>query len=425
MRKYSLKRTVVALTLASAMTLNLAGCVPSNGDMNSNVESASQGMLDDSYRQEDYFFVYLNNNMYFTTRKLSETEDYFDYFDVKTGELVARMLKPLSDAAEYSNGGIYHEAIYHDEKHFDGAYGYGKVVPKCALVSLNNLMDGSTFTQEEFDFFSSNSEELKKKIQDCISYSSYQVEDSNVVWRSIIVDDEITSHTTETATLRKYDCVTKDGDTCTFIAYQCSYNSKDIGYNYIYDILTGTIHYVGDGLEKEFDSITVSDYDNYENKNVSELVAEFGRDIKEPEEPSIPEKKYHASELFVLDSQSSSVVTASNLTSRYYFLRKTGEKIQDEDFVDEKYVDLYNEEAEVSVSENQLSGLYFVPDIKASQTICYAVIDGVNPLSSFERFLAENGLESFISKDGKYSLEDIAKVKEEVTSIEKAKEYSY
>ncbi len=438
MKKYSLKKNLVALTLASALTINLTGCGSVYSNTNYSDESTSQVMIEESYNQEDYFFVYLNNNMYFTTRSLNDAGTYFDYFDVNTGDMVARMLKPMSGETEYStsdlgNYSIYHNAIYHDENHFDGKYGYGKNVPKCALVPLNGLKEGSTFTKEEFDYYASNSEELKRKIQECIIFSSYSVEDSNDILKYYLFDFSISSKVYETATLRKYECISNSGETSTFIAYQCSYNEKDRGYNYIYDILTGTIHYVGKGLDSEFKSIKVSDFNNYEERTLAELVDEFGQSLGKDsigEETLTSEVRYQASELFVLDSGSSSVLVADNLTNRYYFLFKTGEtvKVDDgtgEEYEEEIYIDIYNENADISIVGNNGGGLYFSPDSVASETISYAVIDGIDPLCSFEYFLASNGLESSIRKDGSYSKKDIDAIFSIVNAKEKDKEYTY
>ncbi len=180
---------------------------------------------------------------------------------------------------------------------------------------------------------------------------------------------------------------------------------------------------------------TTSNHSNsnsdYENETVEEMeeeiVDEFNKEIEVPVETMIPEKRYDASELFVLDSQSSSVIDAVNLTSRFHFLVKTGEKNYVDEFsedVYDVYIDIYNEGADVTIGENRW-GLYIGPGKTSYELISYAVTDGVNPLSSFERFLAENGLETFISKDGTYSLEDVTNVKDAVKSNEKAKEYQY
>lgn len=174
--------------------------------------------------------------------------------------------------------------------------------------------------------------------------------------------------------------------------------------------------------------------DSSEEKSSVELVDEFDTSLleKDPvaEENSVPEVRYRNSELFVLDSGSSSVVVADNLTNRYYFLLKTGETVKVDDGTEEGYnesiyIDLYNENADVSILENNGGGLYFSPDSDASETISYAVIDGIDPLSSFDYFLASNGLESYLSKDGSYSKKDIDTVFSIVNAREKNKEYVY
>ena len=66
--------------------------------------------------------------------------------------------------------------------------------------------------------------------------------------------------------------------------------------------------------------------DSNEEKTSVEVVEEPDKSLleKEPvvEEPAFSGVRYQNSELFVLDSGSSSVVVADNLTNRYYFLLK-------------------------------------------------------------------------------------------------------
>jgi len=174
--------------------------------------------------------------------------------------------------------------------------------------------------------------------------------------------------------------------------------------------------------------------DNNEEKTSVEVVEEPDKSLLE-KEPVVEENaflgvRYQNSELFVLDSGSSSVVVADNLTNRYYFLLKTGEvtKVDDgseEGYEEYTYIDLYNENADISILEHNKGGLYFSPDSVASETISYAVVNGIDPLSSFEYFLASNGLESYINKDGSYLKEDIDAVFSIVNAKEKNKEYTY
>ncbi len=427
MKKYSLKKSLVAVTLATAMTFNFTGCTTSNQNIDSNSNN-SQTELNNQFLAENYYFVCIDGNVYFTTRELSESEDYFDYYDAKSGEFVGRILKPLQgEQIESTETTIIYNAKYDDSNHFCGEYGLGKLIPKCAFVPLSQLLSGSTFSKEDFDYFISNSDDLKRKIQDFGYYTSYEVEDNPVAWRIPWSDVTGGCKVVEKATMRRYDCELNDGTKTTYIGYQCSYNEHDSGYNYIYDILTGNIIYIGFGQKNKISSMEITDYNNEEHKSVSEIIEEIGLvSISTTPEKGDNESStiFEASKLFVLDSHFSSIVTATENVKPYYFLLKTGEKEDEFDV----YKDLYCEEAIVHISEDMISGMYLRMDNVQSELVDYVVASrnlSDSPLISIDTFLASYGLEDFISQNGTYSLETIDAIKKQVSVDAKQKVYQY
>lgn len=137
-----------------------------------------------------------------------------------------------------------------------------------------------------------------------------------------------------------------------------------------------------------------------------------------PEEIPVLDNRYQASELYVLDGEDSSIVS-NNTNGRYYFLMNTGEFETIEVCTQFLYKDIYNDEAEVTISEDKKSGLYFVPKTENSQIISFVAIDNnASPLIPLEQFLIENGLESFVNEDAMYSLEDIDEIKAEVILLQ-------
>ena len=136
---------------------------------------------------QDYFLVSMDGENYLTKRIGSQNEEnvIYSYYDVKTGQFVGQQVeiawynRGYLRAQEKRENGLdstvplmagFIDASIENQKHdtlyYDGEYGYGKNLPSFAITPLSDFISSDIPTQEEFDFFSSNSPELKMYLEE-------------------------------------------------------------------------------------------------------------------------------------------------------------------------------------------------------------------------------------------------------------------
>ncbi len=287
MKKYNLKRSLTALGLAATMTVTLVGCGNSNSSKNnpSSYKTISTTEPNHGYCTSNYYLIYLGNNLYLAERKkitgdlakdnLVDDDTAYDYYDVKTGKFLGRELTytPIG----YIGDKKYSVATC-DGEFFEGKYGLGKIIPRCCIYSLDNFIKTTYFNQEEYDFLNSNNDDVRSFFKDngfityfadyCTGYKEYGV---------LTVHHIYNNHYQE-AKLQKIICTDINGNKSIYFGYRCSYSRNDIGYNYIYDMISGRIIYIGQIKENSFLNVEISDFNNEENKTILELEQELQND---------------------------------------------------------------------------------------------------------------------------------------------------
>lgn len=289
--KIKLKKGIACLLAATQIVL-VSACgnyEEPNNEISSSINSST--ISDNIYKTKNYALVYLDGTFYLATckevkDKAKNIYDYEDiqynheYYDAKTGELIGKVLQIAKNEIR---PGVGPNAAYLDSNYYNGEYGYGKIIPSCSVTPLSNIVKSQDFTQEEFNFLTSNSEDLQTLIKGNISFD-----------KRIVVDyfaDFLLFYQSyaKKVNLYKYTCLDKNGKESVFIGYRCSYNENDLGFNYIYDIITGSIQYIGKVKENSFISVKAEKFDNKENKSVFELEQEL------VQKPSLeePDNQYH------------------------------------------------------------------------------------------------------------------------------------
>lgn len=281
----------VACLLAACQIAIVSGCgnyeQPNEDYSSTNINST---ISDNIYNTANYRLIYLDGKIYLATFKEVEenkpninglicNQINYEYYDVTSGEFIGKVLESAPNEI-HING--FSGAAFLDSEYYNGEYGYGKIIPSYSVTPLSDIIKSSNFTQDEYDYLTSDSEDLHKLIKN-----------SKVFNKQVIVNffvDFFFNYKEYGATvkLHKYTCFDKNGDENIFIGYKCSYNENDLGYNYIYDIITGSIKYVGKFKMDGFASVTEEEFDNSEKKSILELEQELSLD--ESQERTISRK---------------------------------------------------------------------------------------------------------------------------------------
>lgn len=280
----------IACLLAASQIVMAAGCgttKQTSDDYSSNVDSTMDEKI---YTTANYQLIYLDGKIYLaTSKKVWESKPnkggvYYDqinyeYYDVTNGKFIGKVLAPVPNGP-YIKGIVITSLL--DSKHYNGEYGYGKIIPSYCVIPLNTILPITEFTKDEYDYLTSNNEDLHNFIK------SNEVFDKEMVITSfedyLFFDQE---RFTEVS-LCKYTCLDKNGEESIFIGYRCSYNEEDLGYNYIYDIITGSIKYIGEFKIDSYESVIEEELDNSEKKSILELEQEL--DLNNSQERTISRK---------------------------------------------------------------------------------------------------------------------------------------
>ena len=422
MNKKDFKKNLLTLGLVASLTFNMVGCASNtNNNSNSNAStSISEEMK--TYETDDYYLVYLNGNYYLTTRERNKTyiNDYsryhYNYYDANNKDLVGRVVDNAVSNKPNENG---RSTQLYDYNHLNGEYGYGKLIPVTAIIPVNRLISSDEFTTIEFNFLYSNSFDLHNTIKNTLVYNKIKIVDYYKIKPSapLGLGRTATSYYKQ-ENLKKYVCETKDGNTDVILGYKCSYYDGDLGCDYVYDILTGNIVYIGKNRENSYVNIEEYVYEN--NDNLNDLITKFNN-MSDDLKISNTEKTISSEDLFILD------ITTINSNNEWeynyltdnvehlYFLTNTKERELETNYL--IFKDLYNE-AEAWVADDLLSLNY--ADYNKNVVISYLQETKSTPyIKTINTYLVEKGFEDLI-KD-KYTQEDIENIKNTLYSLSNTK----
>lgn len=370
-------------------------------------EETATEQVDNIYYTDSYYVIHLNDNIYITTCKDG------DYYDVKTKELVGTILgKDKTDGRiVYSEGGQVnkeYDASFQDNNWYNGEYGYGHIIPKYACFALASVFDKETMNQEEFDFFTSNSDEVKEYIRSIKYYNKWKTITGYTVYSWCFFSRSTTQ--TEEVPLTKYVCTKQDGESDEFLGYRCSNHNADTGYNMVYDTLTGTIHYIGTKRPNSYVDVQSEAVDNSEHRTIQKMREMYGIDTKnvlkkEEIENERPIKYYEENSLYILDAKSEAVYLGDS-DKQYYLLTLNSASLSE----DETIYDIYNFS---EVNNNHSFAMLDITDGKFnlsyrdSEEDILLILSGDSSssvLMDINRFLTLNGYDDLVKENGEYSV---------------------
>lgn len=475
------KKSLATLGLASTLLFNAVGCSSSQNNNASNSSNISAGESVNVYNIADYYLVYLDGNYYLTIRKddsyyysISSVGYNYTFYNVKNEELVGMVIEPRMGKT-ISDGVL--ECVYsvdqlYDYDFFAGSYGYGKIIPSAAVIPVSAIISADAFTDLEYEFLSSNSDELHKRIKNLNMLSSVNVID-HFDWYSIFSGKESSGAYRSTngggayikyrsANFKIYVCETKESDCEILLGYRCSFNNNDIGYEYVYDILNGSINYIGKNRENAYVSVKEVDYENSDNltldevynkalqegmnfplinsdldssSDVSESLSEetstivsdvdlTGKELEVRTDIDFGDKII-ASELCVFDTSKIETISDINFVSltdnceNYYFLNVSGKETP---YGDLEYLDIFNVgNAYISKSLSYIDYAGFDKDGLAVIATVLLNNDSTDklPIMGINDYLIMIGREDLVKDE--YTLEEISEIRSTILGLNNAK----
>ena len=280
--KINFKKGIACLLAASQIVI-VSGCGTSKqpSEDYSSTTNINGAIDEDTYPTANYQLIYLDGKIYLTTsKKVKESKPNinnksfnqfnYEYYDVTNDEFIGKVLSPVPND---SKGSEFYNASLLDSKYYNGEYGYGKILPSYCVTPLSSILSNTEFTKDEYDYLTSNNEDLNTYIKRNKTFDKQMVVTSFSDY-IFVYQERLTE-----VSLCKYTCLDKNGEESIFIGYRCSYNEGDLGYDYIYDIITGSIKYIGNFKIDSFASVIEEEFDNSENKSIWELEQESQKRI--------------------------------------------------------------------------------------------------------------------------------------------------
>lgn len=314
------------LTLLAVLNIMVNGLtLPASAKTAESNNSVS--LSDNVYNTSDYYLIRINGNLYLTTRK-AERDNYnsiYKYYDVRNGRFIGQTLSPYaehkgissgsyrvrnnigkstgkrsltSDISTWAMANVYALNLF-DENYFDGKYGLGYNLPSTAVIPISEIMPyTSTLSQEEFQYFKSNSSTLKKEIEEEVKFTSTFIPNEFIDFNFWTGYPDRVANTRQD--IEKAECTRTDGKIEYLFGFRCSYFSSDSGYNQFYDITSGRIYNLND---PKYSDVVVSNWSwgYYTVADLKEKVAKLQEDRKTVVTYYSPEK------LFVLSPKNSNV----------------------------------------------------------------------------------------------------------------------
>lgn len=236
---------------------------------------------------KNYFLIKINNKIFLTKAQSSLEYISFEDYTIKTN--LYRYYDIVCANGTQNNLGIV-SFIHKVTKNNDtvefvesypigdfgicqGRYGIGYNLPNSAIVSLTNFVTSTKPTSGDIAFWSSNSEAVHRAFDELVL---------NDLETTFEINSSETGKTV--ALLKSFECTSKNGSIETFVGYRASENERDIGYNYVYNVFDGTIHYIGIASENAYASVKENKIEG--GKTISELRELFGVEFTYVQEPT-------------------------------------------------------------------------------------------------------------------------------------------
>lgn len=331
-KKFKLnKEKITSLILAGAMSITMSACSSNNNTslenenainieelenietLDDSVETtveAEEYVMPESLETKNCSLVFLDGNVYLTVKKdvsnnctekwyhglhdyLSIYVDVYEeieYWNVLNNEFVGKTVNVnLLKLATHDYRDINLNCgwlVYkrkgemdvstiskNDSNYYNGTYGFGYILPNEAIIPLNNLISTEYIKKNDIEFLTGNTNELKEFLANKVVWSN-NVIPQNILWS--IKDDnfKIESLEDKYSYLTKFICKKSDESTDIFIGYRCAINSSDRGYDYVYDVLDGTINYIGALSKESYIDVTLEPIIN-NKKTLKELKSEL------------------------------------------------------------------------------------------------------------------------------------------------------
>lgn len=428
----NIKKSLATLSLASTLLFNTVGCSSSQTNNASNSSNVSASESVNVYNTADYYLVYLNGNYYLTTRKFVDwnynndkrERPHYEYYDLKSVECVGSVL------GTYYTGDVYkdddkkwkYDVVYADYMDFEGkyGYGYGKIIPEISVIPVSEIVSNKGLSQSELEFFSSNSSELKEMIEGLIVYNSISVKDyvnmkPDLIFRSWLLYYGDSAYSE--VGLSKFVCQKSEGKVDVFLGYRCSYYDTDMGYNYVYDILTGDIIYIGIADTSSYTVVNEYSYDNSGNLTLKELSDRFAN-LDEIGKESDSSQKMKAEDIVVLDTSRIEIKSEWDWNyldgdfERFYFLCNTQERLEEANSW--IFKDLFND-ADAYVGDSL--GNFNYSDY--NKNVVLAVAQEISPIISINDYLRSIGRDDLVKDE--YTLEEISEVRSTILGLDKTR----
>lgn len=206
---------------------------------------------------EEYSLIKLNGKIYvaytFSSVDSKTGNLVFRYYDIKDKKFLGMsIVEPVIDDLDRINNTSF------DYLYCNGSYGMGDILPFGAVINLSEVVTSTYPRQQDLEFWSKNTEEAQKRFNDFlfkdISFTITKALSNNT-------DNDKTNRVLKYNTnipAQIFICTKIDGQTDTLIGYRGSENESDIGYNYVYDVITGTTTYIGKNSEDAYVEVTVT-----------------------------------------------------------------------------------------------------------------------------------------------------------------------
>lgn len=208
---------------------------------------------DVKYVTEEYSLIKLDGKIYvaYTFSSInSKTGNLISrYYDIKDKKFLGMSLvEPKIDDLDGEHTSF-------DYLYFNGNYKMGCILPFGSVINLSEVVTSSYPSEQDLAFWSGNTEETHKRFND------FLFKDITSAIRNLgngTNNDETKQVEYSTnITAQIFTCTKDNGKIDIIIGYRASENENDIGYNYVYDVITGTITYIGKSKEYAYIDVTV------------------------------------------------------------------------------------------------------------------------------------------------------------------------
>lgn len=262
----NLKRLCAGVLIAT--TFILGGCSTVHTDEAGTQVVNNTSWLNEIDKTEDYYLIKLNDEIHLAKMYRNRLQDNWKlkaYCDVNTGEVLGVTVeaKPL----------VLNSDNFKTNLKDNGCeYGQGEIIPKPAVISLTEFVSSEYPSQNEIDFWKSNTEKVEEQ------FNTYCPKDVTVE----ITDILSINKKQENYAISYYECTQENGDLVKFVGYRSSYSPEDIGYNYVYNILDGQTYYIGKLSEYCFTDVLECTIEDAGNISIEEIVELYKIDSQEP-----------------------------------------------------------------------------------------------------------------------------------------------